>query len=804
MIACLSSIRRRFAGGRLLLAATLLLGTTKAQIVNGGFESSPPFTGWTIEYGTYTGTFGPWVAVPPSGHPLPAMWAGGSPFGASFVAVAPYEGTQMALLNDPLGLYHATRISQTFNPTAADVASGVLAVQWGAVLENAHPTGQPGFQVEVLKNGLSVFSHVSDTNNAIAEGWQTTGPGDGFYYKHGQSEIALPGLLTLDTITVQLTVWDCDASGHGGFAFFDDVRFLTCTTPPRDMVGWWHDSTALDLAGPKLNSGTWNVPPGPTTDYVGGSGLNHASTSFVTVPDAPQLDFEADRSFSIDLWVKPTTTFPGRQSLVSKVALHPALPPGSLGYELSLVNGHPTLWLGTGHGTEYTASSVVVPPGEWTHLAVTVDRQDPAGTFYVNGEPLPDVFTPVTGSLANWQPLFLGSSGYTSPILDGETDEIELFRRVLTPAEVQRIFAAGTKGKCKGPQPDPSDVWVTDAYIGNLVTSGTNNIVRWVLPFPIVWDLPFGVTTLDVSTNGFLYLSNGGPTPGPATGFGSAATMVGNLRNGPPRVAPFWCNLDLQPANNAGVYINTFSNPDRVVITWKNAVEVGHTTLKTIQCQIFASGEVQFAYSDGITAEGQNVLVGISAGGGIADPGASDLGTGALSDGPILYQNFDASAQPFDLGGLAVMLLTNGSGYEAIPEPLGVQGHASIGTGCLGMTLLADVASIPGSVVTYTTSNTPEYLPGMGIYVAMTVISFGQIPGGLDLGILGAPDCYAYVASLDITASMLGFTPTLSLPLPLASSLPSGLQFTVQSVALAPWANPGGLVTTNAVETTVQ
>lgn len=827
--------RRPSPGGHLLLAATLLLGAANAQIQNGDFENPTPLFGWTAEYSSYTGAgFGPWVLAQPVGHPTPGLLLASTPqpFGVSFLPIQTYEGTQSALLNDPQGGSHATRLTQTFSPTASDVASGTLAVQWGAMLESAHP-GQPGFRVEVFLNNASVLAFAATTTNAIAEGWQTTGPGSDFYYKHGQVEVTFPPLLTTDNIRVELWSWDCNAGGHGGFAVFDDVRFLTCTNPPRQMVGWWHDSTGKDLAGPTANNGVWNAAALATGGYVGGDGLRHASTNFLSVPDHALLDFKANTSFSIDLWVQPASVAPGLQPLLSKVFGGPAW--HQLGYALYLDDGHPALMLGDYSGPglgAYVAASTVIPAAEWTHLAVTVERRTsavPAVKFFVNGAELGDTFVPLLTSLDNGKAMFAGS-GLISPdlrigqfsdnfftwaggvfgagvagtlaVFDGETDEIEFFRRALDPIEVRRVFAAGTRGKCKAAYQTMAIEWVSSGSPFP-ITSG-NDVLSAVTaaPFPIALD-GTNWTHWQVSTNGFLYLSNGGAAPGPSTGFGPAGTMVANLRNGPPRIAPFWCDLDLQPADNAGVYYDTFTNPDRMVFTWVNAVEVGHATPKSFQCQIFATGEIVFAYADGIAAEGGNVLCGISTGGGLADPGASDLDDGAFASGPILYQNFDAAALPFDLAGTAVMLLPNDPGYEAIAEPLGVPGHTSVGVGCLGMALHADVAPLPGSTVTYATNGMPEYAPGLGIYLGMTVISFGQIPGGLDLGILGAPGCNAYVASLDITMSMLGFTANQAVALPLPTSVPSGLQFVVQSVALAPPANPGGLVTSNGVLTTI-
>lgn len=832
------TIHRLVRGCRLLLATGALLTGANAQIVNGGFESPTPFAGWTLEYGRYanngfgTYLFGPWQAAAPVGHPAPAIWTGGQPFSTAFLAVQPYNGNRMARLNDPFGGFHATRLRQSFNASAADAASGTLAVQWGAVLEYAHIPGQPGFRVEVFKNGISAGHYQADTNDAVAEGWQATGVG--FYYKHSQAEVTLPGLAQGDPLEVVLTVWDCGDSAHGGFAFFDDVRFLTCTPPPPTMVGWWHDSTALDLAGPNLNPGAWNTsPPWQPTGYVGPDDLDHDGAHFVSVPHHEDLNFKANQSFSIDLWVKPqnVSTVNGLQPLVSKTWSRPQFPNHQLGYALYLDNGHPALLLSDFFIPQsYVETSVVVPPDEWTHLAVTVERRasfTPVIKFFVNGSVLPTTFSPLLGSLSTGADL-LATFGAASPdlrigrfsddlvtisggmgvfggnaVFFGKTDEVELFRRALLPVEVMRVFAAGTKGKCKGPQPDPWDPWDPDCglpvFTGNDVMSSAI-----ALPFTFVLrDLAYH--DIHVSTNGFFYLSNGGPAPGSATGFGSAAAMVASLRNGPPRIAPYWADLDLQPANNASVCVNTFSNPDRVVITWLNAVEAGSSVPKTIQCQLFASGEVLFGYSDGMSTTSTNALCGISSGGGIADPGASNLFDGALSSDAILYENFDPASHPFDLGGNSVMLLPNEGGHEAIASPIPQSLHVIYGSSCYpGMSLTASPAPLAGTVVTYTTNGMPEVLPGAGIYVGMTIISFGQLPSpGLDLGMLGAPGCSALVASLDITMSAVGVTPTQDLPLAIPAVGARGLSFYVQALALASFENPAGFVTSNGIASTI-
>lgn len=114
------------------------------------------------------------------------------------------------------------------------------------------------------------------------------------------------------------------------------------------------------------------------------------------------------------------------------------------------------------------------------------------------------------------------------------------------------------------------------------------------------------------------------------------------------------------------------------------------------------------------------------------------------------------------------------------------------------MTLSASPAPIStvslGTVVTYTTSGMPEYSLGSATYIGLNVISVGQVPNGVDLVAMGAPGCFVYVASLDITQAMVGATPTQTVSLMIPINTPPGYELYSQSVTLvAPFSLPNGL-----------
>ena len=105
--------------------------------------------------------------------------------------------------------------------------------------------------------------------------------------------------------------------------------------------------------------------------------------------------------------------------------------------------------------------------------------------------------------------------------------------------------------------------------------------------------------------------------------------------------------------------------------------------------------------------------------------------------------------------------------------------------------------------------NIPEFAPGAGLYIALNILSLGQVAApGIDLGFIGAPGCPGLVQSLDVTQSMVGTSPTQTVSFAVPASVSLGLQFFSQSAALiTPNSLPNGqnafgLTTSNGLAST--
>ncbi len=224
-----------------------------------------------------------------------------------------------------------------------------------------------------------------------------------------------------------------------------------CTPAPVGVAAWWPlDEASGTISGELVhgNAGAHVGSPTPIAGKVGGA-LDFDGTNYVEVPDAPELDV-GDGDFSLDLWVR-TTDASGVDTILDKRNPGPAY----LGYEIYVYNGSVGFELANGLGsptyTNYN-SSAFIADGEWHFIAITVARDNPDGLiFYLDGQVVQD-FDPTgrTGSLANDSPVRIGVRAFSdTAYFDGSMDEIELFKRVLTPAEVQALYDAGPAGKCQ-------------------------------------------------------------------------------------------------------------------------------------------------------------------------------------------------------------------------------------------------------------------------------------------------------------------------------------------------------------------
>lgn len=264
----------------------------------------------------------------------------------------------------------------------------------------------------------------------------------------------------------------------------------SCTDILPGLISWWKaDGSTLDVMG--LNNAASYSPGTYPTGKVNTAFTFNGINSRVSVNTSSSLDFTNNQNFSIETWIKATTTN-GANSNVPLLEKRHTLTTGWWGYSLSLYNGQLAFALGApktpaGATTNqlFVSSSQDLRDSFFHHVAVTLNRTaGNGGVLYVDGSPVM-VFDPraFTNALFNQAPLYIGGPATTvsNSYYTGLIDEPAIYGRPLSSAEVLSIYTAGASGRCTAPP-----VIITQP-VGTFVNAGSNytlSVVASGIPAP--------------------------------------------------------------------------------------------------------------------------------------------------------------------------------------------------------------------------------------------------------------------------------------------------------------------------------
>ncbi len=275
--------------------------------------------------------------------------------------------------------------------------------------------------------------------------------------------------------TVTFTV--TDAAGNSSTCTRAIVVAPCCVPPPRSLVLWLPFDeqagfTAINAAGG--NNGV--LTNGPTRDFTGYvlrslcfDGVN----DFVEVPDYPAINIGTN-DFTVDAWVKPVPN----ENTIRIIVDHRQESTNVVGYSLFLGNGNNLgFQIGDGAFVNYPSSFSVPADNQWHFVAVTVNRRLTNGIrFYLDGVLDPVLRNPTSfaGSItppANYPLRVSSRSSLLSGFFHGCIDEVEVFRRALPTSEIQALFNARFKGKCKSRCSVPWDTALWAGSTSSVITA---------------------------------------------------------------------------------------------------------------------------------------------------------------------------------------------------------------------------------------------------------------------------------------------------------------------------------------------
>jgi hypothetical protein len=163
-----------------------------------------------------------------------------------------------------------------------------------------------------------------------------------------------------------------------------------------------------------------------------------------------QPQFTLQNQFTLEARLKPDTINDGYRAIISK-GINPR--PASLWLDHG---NHVQVWWGPGSGTARISSVSTLSPGVWHHVAATYD-----GTvlrLYINGMPDSSVNLSNTPP-ANNQYLYFGQRGDNAYYFDGKLDEVRIWRRALSAAQVADFANGGPDSRLSAAETEMSELW---------------------------------------------------------------------------------------------------------------------------------------------------------------------------------------------------------------------------------------------------------------------------------------------------------------------------------------------------------
>ncbi|MBS1792509.1 MAG: carboxypeptidase regulatory-like domain-containing protein [Acidobacteria bacterium] len=225
-----------------------------------------------------------------------------------------------------------------------------------------------------------------------------------------------------------------------------------CTAAPVRLAGWWPaDNNTLDI-----RSGNTGIFEGTAAYAAGRTGQAfdfNGSDNDVRIPAAAGLNVGAGPGLTIDGWINPSTL--AQNSPLFEWNNGSAYGAHLWMYRINGIDGNLYFnFVDTGSGNHYDyTTGGALTAGRWQHLALTYDKASGAIAVYVDGVPVPlnasnlGSFTPQTSYdfyLGARPPGFPDSTHFS-----GGMDEVEIFDRALTAAEIRALALAGSAGQCR-------------------------------------------------------------------------------------------------------------------------------------------------------------------------------------------------------------------------------------------------------------------------------------------------------------------------------------------------------------------
>lgn len=332
--------------------------------------------------------------------------------------------------------------------TNAIARNGVITITAGGITRTVNVTQDAQTSVNVSTNSLSLANAANSqtTLNVVANAtWAASGvpadltltPASGSgnatvtVKANTQNPTANPRIFTFNIAGNTVTVTQAGTS----------VVPPSPTNLATDLVlDMPMNGNAQDISG-KNNQGIVNGAT-PTTDRNGN--VNSAyllNDNSISVSNSASLQFS--NAFSYSIWIKliSTSGIDG-YGAINQYGYHPILSKNcDRQYVYSGIgtgaNNNFYYQTGTWNGMA-TARNVPIQIGQWMHLSTTYDGE--RVKLFLNGQVIQDTLTQIDFTAANATDLIIGKFNCWGYYFNGAVDDLKIWNRALTDAEVQTLY----------------------------------------------------------------------------------------------------------------------------------------------------------------------------------------------------------------------------------------------------------------------------------------------------------------------------------------------------------------------------
>jgi hypothetical protein len=354
-----------------------------------------------------------------------------------------------------------------YNGTAASLFSSLVAISAGPAISQ-QPTN-----IGVVAGANAAFSVTATGTGTLHYQWEFNGTNisgaTAAAYTVTNAQLANAGDYT---VLVTDSVSNILSSGASLGIYSPLTNAPASVVAPPGLVDWWTgDGNLTDLYGT-----AHGTPRGVITYAPGEIGLAiqlDGSTSVVTTGAA-----DLAVPWTVTLWVDYAYTPQNSAGILED---------GTYSLKLEQYNGTHEVGLSIyGLGDYIFNPPYIVPTLVWCHLAFVGTSSNTS--FYANGV--------LTGTLTNSIPLprnYMGGGYYTNTgqygdFLNGRLDEIMVFNKALTAAQISSIYAAGTDGVVKAPQitgASATNRQISFSMLGltgkNYTVYASTNLANWTI-----------------------------------------------------------------------------------------------------------------------------------------------------------------------------------------------------------------------------------------------------------------------------------------------------------------------------------